>query len=285
MRGHASEVMRVGGGLWQSRSRITLCLYGGITFAAVGTLGSYFVWLIMGCSVYMPFISDFAGGPIAFVFVPCMTVASILLTPSWIDRFLATKEVSFEGARFPLALWILQRALPLMGVWVCLCMLLLVWTPWQRSLQVHLYAAIGLFVGLLVLGVSNTLVRNTGRAEMWLTGFLLVVAGLSFLQLCILAGTGLEALATDNPQGDQTHGDVVRRSMWTMRYEFVEYCHGLPPSIHSEIQINVAAMFEWILLLITGVLALTQLQQDLQLVPSVGRPWNPFMSHNKAALA
>lgn len=236
---------------WWTPRRVRICLYGGIGLVSGTWVACYVIWLAEGCTPFLPFVSDFGGGPTGPLFAVGMTAGSLLLLPTWCDFYLMMRP-EFHAAS---ATWrCLHRCLPFMGAWCSLSIAGVALDPWDLRLQWHVFFADGIFFGGIIFAlVASLLGRQRGRPH---RGPLTVVA-IAFAAVVLMTGFVTQGVAEVGKEG-------LKSSMVLMRDEYAAYCKGMGPSWHRNANVNIAALFEWILLGSVTALVFTMLRNDLR---------------------
>lgn len=230
------------------------CIYGSLTSVVIGWLGSYPLWLAQGCRPFTPYVSDLAGGSSRWLFLAGLTSSSLFLFPCWFDHHLAAKGLLEDGA--PRKFQWLCTFLPILGVWCSLSILGVALNPWDRRMSLHLVAANGIFVGGPLWVFLGTLIgRRRGASFKKLWG-LVLTAGISMMMMSVFVARGWHQRKMSNDA-----------SMRQMRFEYEAYCSGQKGSPHGNINVNIAAAFEWVLLASVIALILGKLLQDLHSWP------------------
>jgi len=204
--------------------------------------------------VFLPFVSDFAGGYSGQLFMWGMTSAAVLLTPSWFDYYHAIKV----GLNTNCWYWAcLGRLLPTVGVVNSLSVIGVALNPWNERLALHLLFANGIFFGGAVFIATDSLL---GYARGRSFKRVLFVAAVAFSSLLLMFGflrMGSSRLKKQR----------LKFSFKMMGTDFNGFCTGAAGSIHADGNINVAAMFEWMLLASVALACFAKLHIELHVFP------------------
>lgn len=207
----------------------------------------------------MPFVSDFGDGPSGWLFTIGMTLAAVLLLPSWIDYYLATKADMQAERFFP---WRCAHHCILgMGIMCSLSVAGVALNPWDQRLFLHLSAANGIFYGSIVFNVFILIVNCRRKVWRWYA-VALIASACAGLVLMI----GFMEDVTE---------EGLEQSFTLMRSNYLSYCKGEDVSLHASWRVNVAALFEWILLLSTTALAFHTIHSELRLWQQPSRDLGP----------
>lgn len=254
---------------WRSRRRVIGCFYGGAFSLAAAWMGSYCIWLAEGCRPFMPFVSDFGGGPSRHLFGMGMFTGALLLTPSWFDYHHSTKVTlqpdgtpRFDGPLLPGGR--LHRALPVCGVWCSVSTAGVALNPWSVRLLQHMVWATGIFVGAVVFSVVATALGRRRGLPWRKSAVMVAFAVISAIPMCYFVGANIIDDAGMEPNAQLAY---VRSSMHVMRYDFAAYCRGEDGSMHEDPRVNMGALFEWCLLGSTCVLMLSKVHAELSTWP------------------
>lgn len=242
-------------GCWQSACRIHFCLYSGITAALLTWVISYILWLQQGCIAFLPCVSDFAAGRSADLFMWGMTCAAALLLPTWFDYYTALKVKSQSdlGCCRACLQDMLLMALPLFGTISSLCIIGVALNPWGRRLVLHLFSAGCLFwAGGVFLAADSALSYLHNRSFKHVLG-LTCFGFFALVLMVVFIALGFQ---------DEVSGDHAP-SFSMIEDNFIGYCTGGAGSFHMNPNFNIAALFEWILLLTGSITCCARLQSEL----------------------
>lgn len=273
------------GGIWHTRLRVLVCMWGSTFLWSSAWLGSYVVWLGDGCLVFLPFVSDFgaSASPTYRYFEIAMTLAALLWLPTWFDHFRATQDR--EGARLanmaggivatatdaetqllegaapttaahrPPSL--VERIQPYVGVVCSLGIVGVALDPEDERIVIHGFSANAAFAGGVAFTWISTWLRRQ-RGQPWAVSLAgNIVATGSFLML----GPAVTAACVHASSCDVSDPLAwFDASFRLMHANYGEYCRGedLPaangkpspgPSMHGVNELNVAAFFEWSMLI------------------------------------
>lgn len=216
----------------------------------------YLLWLCQGCMVFLPFVSDLAGGAFGGVFRWGATAGGALVV------LLAGDYHGKIGGDFGTICcgWFLVRvpatcAVAILGV----CIIGVAQNPWYLRLVPHAIFAITLFyTGLVFMFLDTVLAWAAGRPY-------------KVELLAAVAGTcALERLMDPATYGDD--GETLNFGM--LGTDFHGYCTGASGSLHSYRDTNIAAMFEWLLL---GIVCAMLLRRFHSLGVSVAPAFQPLL--------
>lgn len=216
---------------------------------------SYILWLQQGCIAFLPCVSDFAAGRSADLFMWGMTCAAILLVPTWFDYYNALKVKSQSDLGHCKACLqdMFLMALPFFGTISSLCIIGVALNPWGRRLVLHLLSAGCLFwaggVFLAADAALSYLHDRSFKYVLGLTGF--GFCALVLMVMFIALGFKDEVSGDDDPSFSMIEGN------------FVGYCTGGVGSFHMNPNFNIAAAFEWILLLTGSITCCVRLHAEL----------------------
>eukprot|EP00930_Biecheleria_cincta_P006912 TRINITY_DN108018_c0_g1_i1.p1 TRINITY_DN108018_c0_g1~~TRINITY_DN108018_c0_g1_i1.p1 ORF type:complete len:262 (+),score=19.34 TRINITY_DN108018_c0_g1_i1:107-892(+) len=245
---------------WWSQTRVNLCVRFGAALACLSWLGSYVIWLAQGCSAFLPFVSDFAGGLSGPLFMWGMTATAIALSPSWFDYYHATKEGLSSAHRFFACL---HKSQAVVGVLCSISIAGVALNPWGERLSLHLFFANGVFNGgSLYLAIDSLLAYKRGQ-PFKLVLLMTCSAYMSLLAMLLFGSKGSSQIHAD--------GDTITFAMIVSDFE--GYCKQKKGSLHAYWSINMAAMFEWMLLASVTLTCFVRLHAGL-------REWQPSRSPN-----
>lgn len=238
-------------GWWWSRSRVNVCMYGGMLAALLTWSVSYLLWLSQGCMPFLPCVSDLAGGDSGPLFMWGMTVAALLLIPTWFDYFYMI-EVDLNTEHCHLR--VLSKLLLACGVYQSLCVVGVAFNPWGQRLVLHCLCASGLiFGGGVFLFIDACLAYARSRPF----GRVLCMTLLAFSALiimCVFITIGFVELSSSDGEID----------MAMMRTNFKGYCTGAAGSLHANENFSVAALCEWTLFLLGSATCCSRLHTELR---------------------
>merc|ERR1712217_830310 len=133
--------------------------------------------------------------------------------------------------------------------------------PWYMRLTVHLIAAQGIFIGGIVFSLIATIIGYR-RGKPYRRSLAVVVqAAVAVALMSYFGSRGFNRLHEANgPDGDS--------GFLLMAKDFKAYCKGDTglqggPTMHGDVDINLAAFFEWVLLLSVVSLAFVKLIFEL----------------------
>ena len=292
-------------GWWNSRLRVLFCLWGGTFLWSTAWLGGYVVWLAEGCIVFLPFVSDFgaAGSPTYHWFAVSMTLGALLWLPTWFDHFRATQHddatrhaqsigvsappttdagdaeaqqlVSSTTAIGP-APSFAARLQPYVGVICSLGIIGVALDPEDERLVVHGLSANAAFMGGVAFTWISTWLRRQ-RGQPWCVSLLgNIIATGSFLAL----GPSMTVACAQAPTCDVTDPlGYFSESLRLLQTDHGRYCTGgdlrpppapppAEPSMHGVAGTNLAAFFEWTMLIAILVNVLGSFHHDLKRWPA-----------------
>lgn len=232
--------------LWWSRRRVFVCLYGGMICLTVGWLGGYIGWIAQGCSLFFPFVSDLGIGKSGPLFNVCVVIGVVLWCPSWIDHFIIIRpSMHVPGACR--CMDVLHHLMPVSGFFCCISAAGVALNPWDLRSQIHGMFAFGTFFGGVAFGALGTCIGYSLANHYRRSCVVLCFTAASLVMTFVFLGKAKEKF---DPS--------------MARYQFEDYCKGEGASMHSSSYINVAAVFEWILLAGSLLLAFIRLHWDLK---------------------
>lgn len=260
---------------WTSRWRVLGCMYGGLLIVMVSWPGSYLVWLSQGCLPFLPFVSDFGDGPTGQVFEFGMSLAPILLIPTWFD-YQNSIRASLQGQG---PIWQRMHAgIPFMGVCCSISVVCVALNPWDYSLPLHLVGAFGIFFGGAIFSFLASVIDWQRGFPSCFAFFLSLVSATSLLLMFAFLWRGShEIRAADLPA--EMHSSSSSPSMRLMREDYSAYCRGeefcmgatCVPTLHSNWKINAGAFCEWLLLGSVALLGFMKLHVELHDWPVCAR--------------
>eukprot|EP00928_Gymnodinium_smaydae_P035603 TRINITY_DN25023_c0_g1_i1.p1 TRINITY_DN25023_c0_g1~~TRINITY_DN25023_c0_g1_i1.p1 ORF type:complete len:270 (+),score=22.56 TRINITY_DN25023_c0_g1_i1:45-854(+) len=244
---------------WCSPSRVQFCLYGGYFIGVTTWIVSYLLWLSQGCRPFLPFISDFHGGQSEPFFTWGMTICAILLIPSWIDYYHASKR----GLQTNYRRWRFCHMLVLcLGILISISIIGVALNPWHERVDLHMYAAYGVFF--------------SGSAWMVVDSLLWYVRGRSFKRFSSLAMVALVSMAMGSVYStrgwDNLRRNEEKASLEMLGSDFLGYCQGGEGSLHKEWYINATALCEWLLVGSAIITTAVKMHLELQSWPQKPSP-------------
>eukprot|EP00929_Paragymnodinium_shiwhaense_P064548 TRINITY_DN32335_c0_g1_i4.p1 TRINITY_DN32335_c0_g1~~TRINITY_DN32335_c0_g1_i4.p1 ORF type:complete len:250 (+),score=6.39 TRINITY_DN32335_c0_g1_i4:66-752(+) len=201
---------------WVSNARVLGCMYGGICCCMFTWVTCYFVWLWHGCRPWMPFVSDFGGGPTMYLFGAGMTLGALLLVPTWLDYHRTTKP------HVCTAHWTwrcLHTVQPVVGIWCSLSIMGVALNPWNLRFLLHILSADGIFFGgLTFVLIGCVLECRRTRCHSLIAVAVLLVSGAALMLMFYFLGVGVREL-----KGTDASRDI---GLQLMTHDFPAYCRG-----------------------------------------------------------
>lgn len=213
---------------------------------------SYVLWLSQGCMPFLPCVSDLAGGDSGPIFMWGMTLAAALLIPTWFDYYYAIKAYLNPVDCH----WgILCKFMLLLGVYSSFCIMGVALNPWSERIILHLLSAGGLFVGGgIFLFIDACLAYARGKPF----GRVLCITLVAFsalILMCLFIVIGFAELSNS--------GGAIDMSM--MRTDFKGYCMGKAGSLHANWNFSVAALGEWMMIILGATTCCFRLHTELRM--------------------